>query len=280
MIMLSILKLLLKGMTYNPHSIILHTADNEKILLGNAQHIGSRSCQEDSCGFSSISPEAVKKNGILAVVADGMGGLSNGKSVSSDIVYEYLDRFNSPASNYESGSDLKKAAEEINESICRKYCADGSISAGSTLVGVLIKNHRMHWISVGDSRIYLKRKNRLIQVNEEHNFFLQLLEKVIDEEITLSQAASDKRKNALYSCFGMKQFAALENSKNGFELVNGDKIILCSDGVYNSLEKDEFNRLLTHSPQHAANSIISHIADKAIPAQDNMTILIIAYYKR
>ena len=137
----------------------------------------------------------------------------------------------------------------------------------------------MHWVSVGDSRIYLKRGERLIQVNEEHKYFFQLLDNVIDGEMTVKQADSDKQKNALYSCFGMERFGALERSVNGFNLKSGDKIILCSDGIYNSLDKSEFNKLLRYQPQQAANKAISYIRDKKIPSQDNMTILIIAYYK-
>jgi len=251
-----------------------------KINLWNLQHQGDRPYQEDSFGFSDFSKSITEKKGILAVLADGMGGLKNGKAVSETVVSSLLEWFNSEYSVCQSGSDLKNIIYEANHRICDIYCPDGSISSGSTIVAVLIYRNMMHWLSIGDSRLYLKRDGKLFQVNEDHDFLNQLLDDVIDESMEFETAYSNKQKDSLVGCIGKRDLTNFDYSKSGLRLLDGDIILICSDGVYNSVSLTELNGYLSPSVMASCENIGRHIAEKNIPGQDNYTAVVLSYQEK
>lgn len=246
--------------------------------LGNAQHQGRRPYQEDSCGYSDLSNEQVlNSKGVLAVLADGMGGLSNGKEVSTTVVSQMLDFFNLPNTSCYNGNHLLSQAERINDGICRRFCPDGSIKAGSTLVCAMINNGLLHWLCIGDSRLYLKRNGMLYQVNEDHDYLNRLLGEVIDGDISVEEAFNDPQKDVLVSCFGNAELPESDCSLSGLALESGDVIVLCSDGVYNAIPSELLNQLLETDPQNAAQSIESAVLSQGFETQDNLTVIVVSY---
>ena len=250
------------------------------VSLGNAQHQGARPYQEDSFGFSAINGNGVTSKGLLAVLADGMGGLKNGKAVSSDTVSGLLNWFNSDNVFCRGGEDLKNVVSRINQHVCDVYYSDGKVSAGSTVVAAYVNNGILHWICVGDSRLYLKRDDKLYQINEDHDYLNQLLADVIDGTLYLNEAFADKRKDALVGCIGNRELECFDYSKQGFRLRDGDILVLCSDGVYNALSHSEFNMCITHDAMGSSQDIIDRIAAKGYPTQDNNTIILITYKEK
>lgn len=249
------------------------------VVLGNAQHHGKRNYQEDSFGFSDISEDITYNKGILAVLADGIGGLSNGKDVSEATVSGILNWFGSNAEAGCTGEDLKNAICGINENICEIFCADGTINSGSTVVAANINNGYLHWFCVGDSRLYIKRDGKLFAVNEDTDYFNQLLNKVIAGSMALDEACSEPQKDSLAACIGNREFTVFDYSKKGFKLNDGDILMLCSDGVYNALPEEELCQCITSDAMIACNDIIERIISKRIPSQDNNTIIIMSYQK-
>ncbi|MBQ3149833.1 MAG: serine/threonine-protein phosphatase [Clostridia bacterium] len=255
-------------------------ADGSVLMLGNAQHQGKRPYQEDSCGYSDLgNSELMNSKGILAVLADGMGGLANGKEVSSTLVSRLLELFNRPDTVCTGGADLYEWARRINDEICSRFCPDGSIKAGSTLVCALITGGILHWICVGDSRLYLKRNSRIYQVNEDHDYLNDLLSRAICGEISVDEAFSDPQKDVLVSCFGNEQMPRVDYSVSGFSLQSGDRLLLCSDGVYNAIPTELINQLLDKDPQTAAESIETAVLNQGFANQDNLTAIVISYEK-
>ncbi|MBO5035892.1 MAG: serine/threonine-protein phosphatase [Clostridia bacterium] len=250
------------------------------VSIGNAQHQGARSYQEDSFGFSEFSLSVASNKGILAVLADGMGGLKNGKAVSDTVVSTLLEWFNSERSVCRTGTDLKNAISAINQKICDIYCKDGRIESGSTVVVALINNGFLHWLCIGDSRLYLKRDQNLYQINEDHDFLNQMLGEVIAGEKTLGAAYSDKQKDSLVGCIGKRDLEVFDYSKRGYRLEDGDILVLCSDGVYNAMTKVEFNMNISSDAMHSCDNIIKIIESKKLPNQDNNTIVILSYKEK
>lgn len=251
-----------------------------EIALGNAQHQGGREYQEDSFGFSDTEAEAVAQRGLLAVLADGMGGLSNGKAVSETVVARMLTWYtHSPAVNFK-GEDLKAAISQINAEISATYSAGGAVRSGSTVVAATIKRSRLHWLCVGDSRIYLKRGKRIYQVNEDHDFLNQLLDEAIIAGEGMQEPFLNPQKDSLVGCIGKPALDCFDYSKSGYPLEGGDKIMLCSDGVYNSLSESELSSLLDSDPMSAAESIKNEVLKKGYPGQDNLTVIVIAIYQK
>ncbi len=249
------------------------------VILGNAQHQGMREYQEDSFGFSEITEDGSCSKGILAVLADGMGGLTNGKQVSETIVSELLSWFNIGKTTSCTGEELKEKVISVNRKICDAYCTDGTVTSGSTLVAAAINNGFLHWFCVGDSRLYIKRGGRIYTVNEDHDYLSELLCRVMDGTLSASAAFSEPQKDSLVSCIGKSELTDFDYSEKGFELCDGDCIALCSDGVYNALSEEEMCECITEDAMLACGNIKNRILSKRVPNQDNNTIIIISYRK-
>lgn len=265
-----------KSTKYAPSSADtgVHIPINGGILtLGNAQHQGARSYQEDSFGFSSTT----SSNGLLAVLADGMGGLKNGKAVSETATTSLISWFDSPNTICNSGEDLKNTVENINRQVCAMFCPSGKIESGTTIVAVQINSGYLHWLCVGDSRLYLKRRGKLHQINEDHDFLNQMLSDVIEGDMTLEAAFSDRQKDSLVGCIGNNELNTFDYSKRGFRLLDGDILVLCSDGVYNALSPVEFNMNISPDAMTSCENIIRLVQEKRFSNQDNNTIVIISY---
>lgn len=247
------------------------------VSLGGAQGQGARSYQEDSFGFSNLSGTEVTKKGVLAVLADGMGGLKNGKAVSDTTVSSLLSWFDSQDAVCTCAEDLKNTISLMNQRICDIYCKGGKVEAGSTVVAVLVNNGYFHWLSIGDSRIYLKRGGKLYQINEDHDYLNQMLSDVIDGTSTIESAYSNMQKDSLVGCIGKRDLDCFDYSKKGFKMHPGDILVLCSDGVYNSLSLAEFNMNVSSDAIKSCENIIGLVEQKKIPNQDNNTVVIISY---
>lgn len=259
------------------HNVVSCLLSGAVLNLGNAQHEGKRPYQEDSFGFSDIAQEKTGKKGILAVLADGMGGLSNGKQVSTAVVNALIEWFNDDNTVCENSVDVKRAVETINDDIARSYSSDGRVTAGSTLSAVLIRDDEMSWLCVGDSRVYLKRDGKLYRVNEDHDLLNDLLEMYIDGKSELSAAFGNVQKDGLVNCIGKPRITNFDYNKKTFRLYDGDTVVICSDGVYNAFTAEEFNGLIKGSAMECASEIRDTVLSKNFVNQDNLTVLVLSY---
>ena len=137
-------------------------ANHGAILIGNAQHIGARKDQQDSFGISSM--DAVSSVGLLAVLADGMGGLNNGSVYSKTAVQAALQSFRDERAEKSDEATLLRILKRAREAVENTGLTDG----GTTFIAALIRDQMLHFISVGDSRICLMRNGGIIQLNREH----------------------------------------------------------------------------------------------------------------
>lgn len=247
------------------------------LKFGNAQHIGSRNQQEDSFGYSNIMSNEISQKGIFAVLADGMGGLSYGKHISEYVVSAAITMFESFDYTLPFPQQLENMVIKINREICENFSNNGKSSAGSTMVAAFLYKNKFYWVSVGDSRIYLLRDGLLYQVNEDHDYNNDLLLDYMYGDILLENAKNHPEKESLTSYIGNERLPAIDNNKRGFSLQKNDTIILCSDGVYNSISSSSLVAHLMDEPQLAVEKIIKGIIKKKIPAQDNLTIMAINY---
>lgn len=244
-----------------------------KFDFGNMQHQGRRDYQEDSFGFSDISdPELVAKRGILAIVADGMGGLKNGKSISERAIGKFRKAFLnfSPAGNIP--RQLSSLVAETNHDI---YETDRQ-KGGTTLICVYIYRNGMYWASVGDSAIFLFRQGRLYQLNKEHNRLNELYLKFMYREITKEQLMAEPSLQGLTSNIGRRELRDLDQNLTELRLQSGDRILLCTDGVSGRLtEKELLVAMSQGTAQACADAMKSMVLKKNAPKQDNLTAEVI-----
>lgn len=257
LVLLFCIRYLLKGTNKRP-----------EVLAGHTQILGRRKEQEDS--YRIVSDE----NGILAVLADGMGGFSNGKLASSIAVKTFADEFTKARSIQPVENFIAETSRICNTRVIESSKGE---KAGTTLVAVVISGGYLYWASIGDSAIVLFRNSEFVNLNKKHIFQSVLEEKFISGEISREELNNNSYKKRLTSYIGHKGFNDIEISRKALELRKGDKIILCSDGVYNSVNEIEMERVLSKkiSPECACDEIIEIIRRKNSPKQDNATIIVL-----
>lgn len=247
------------------------------IKTGNCQNQGARNYQEDSFGYSNIvSSETVSQRGMFAVLADGMGGLANGKQVADYVVQSSIALFESLNPTRKVGEQLERIAHYINDNVCSKFCSGNVSKAGATLVLAFFYKNRVYWVTVGDSRLYLFRNGYLFQMNEDHDYKNKLLRKFMDDEGKLETAFKDPQKDSLVSFIGKKGLPEIDVSMKGFKILPDDIYILCSDGIYNAINQEQLkSHIVNYDAQIASEMIVSSVLDARLPGQDNMTVMVI-----
>ncbi len=257
-------------------TIVNQSPVNEQLTIrvDNLQNIGARKEQQDSFCVSNIGDKkAVSEKGLMAVVADGMGGLEGGALISRLVTDTFLDSYNNQFS-IEPTSFLYRTAESAELAV-ENYMKQTGINGGSTLVAVIIKDSQMNYISVGDSHIYLLRDNTLTLINKEHNFGALLKEQADRGEIDPREPYINPKRNALTAYIGMGSFNIVDKNAHPIILRGGDKILLCSDGVYNALGDNALIAALAGDASTAARKLQADILAQNIPSQDNFTAVIL-----
>ena len=233
-------------------------------------NIGRRSGQQDSF---DVVPCA---GGLLAVVADGMGGLSDGDKVSKKIV----STFHEDAARVRPGQSIDALYQMLahaNQEVNRMLGTALQGKCGSTLLAVLMEKDRMQWTAVGDSRIYLYRGGSLIQVNREHTYKIDLLERAVNGEMSFADLRKDAQLTRLCSYMGMGRIKHVDGSLHTVRLLPGDRILLMSDGVFNTLSEEEIAGVLSRfdDVEQAAAVLEKKVLEKNSPTQDNFTCVIL-----
>lgn len=243
-----------------------------QIRVGKLHNIGRRSTQQDSLGVME-TPE-----GIFAVVADGMGGLSDGDKVSQTIVMTMLQEISEQRGTGTAGR-LFEMVFHVNDAVNRMLGVRSQYVSGSTVVAVLAGEECFDWISVGDSRVCLYRNGRLIQLNREHNYEAELLWQAVNGEITFAEARNDPKRRSLTSFIGMGKLKYIDGSLRPVEVVPGDCLLLMSDGVFNTLSEKEIGTILQTypDPQQAAEAMEKQILAYNRPKQDNFTAVLLRF---
>lgn len=242
------------------------------LMIGKLHHIGKRASQQDSLGLVNVP------GGILAVIADGMGGLSDGDKVSQKIVYTMLhDGANRPAPAL--SGNLLQLVSHANAEVNHMLGGTGQYVSGSTLVAVLAEPNRFQWASVGDSRLYLYRGGGLLQINREHVYEAELLERAVNREMSFQEARSHAKKKSVTSFIGMGDLKHIDGSLQPVKTQRGDKLLLTTDGLFNTLSDDEIAAVLAAEPDpvKAASALESAVLAKNNPHQDNFSSILICY---
>lgn len=245
----------------------------EMVRVGKLHEQGERSEQQDCFGVSDVS--LLQTHGVLAVVADGMGGLTDGGRMSMTVVESILDSFFLYQGMYTLEQQLILLAQKAVESVNALLAPADLKKHGSTLVMGLIREGTFSFLSVGDSRVCLYRDGVLMQLNREHIYRNTLALEAINGEISLQEVYGDQRGSGLTSFLGMGALQHIDFPAEPVKLRPGDKLLLMSDGVYNALDKEELAKCLDAVPEEAVGRIRAAIQEKAYVNQDNYTAVVI-----
>ena len=244
------------------------------ISIGKIHDIGRRDYQQDSFGQTTV----LRNTGILAVLADGMGGLSGGERVSQKIVMEALT-FGSTLQANQVPTALPGMVAGINRAVNQMLGPKGLYTSGSTVVSALITGNALRWISVGDSRIYLYRDGQISQLSRDHDLLQDWMPDILEGKRSMAEALRDPNGRKLTSFIGMGELRHVDYNRTPIPLLPGDRVLLMSDGVYGTVSDAEMAAILRDcgSVQLAASHIGQRIMGAALPYQDNYTLIVLGY---
>lgn len=244
------------------------------VSIGKIHDIGRRDYQQDSFGQTAV----LRNTGILAVLADGMGGLSGGERVSQKIVMEALT-FGSTLQANQVPTALPGMVAGINRAVNQMLGPKGLYTSGSTVVSALITGNALRWISVGDSRVYLYRDGQISQLSRDHDLLQDWMPDILEGKRSMAEALRDPNGRKLTSFIGMGELRHVDYNRTPIPLLPGDRVLLMSDGVYGTVSDAEMAAILRDcgSVQLAASHIGQRIMGAALPYQDNYTLIVLGY---
>jgi protein phosphatase len=243
-------------------------------VLGHAQHQGDRGSQQDAFGFIEPSDPAFEAHaGKLVIVADGMGGMEHGDIASQTAVQCFLDSYRKKTPEEPIPAALERALLSANQAVVdfaqQAGCQDGT---GTTFIAAVLHGDRLHWISVGDSHLYLFRNRKLHLLSHPHVFANLLARAVAAGHLSQEEANRHPERESLTSYIGSSHLEEIDRHA-GYALQPGDSLILASDGLFKTLSEDEIVANLTGDPQTWAPRLVERTIARRRPQQDNVTVV-------
>ncbi|TAF04858.1 MAG: Stp1/IreP family PP2C-type Ser/Thr phosphatase [Nostocales cyanobacterium] len=211
--------------------------------------------------------------GRFFIVADGMGGHAGGEQASriaTEQIRAYLE------ANWESSKStpelLEQALLEANEAILQdQQNHPERADMGTTAVVVVFRNSEQPWCAhIGDSRLYRYREPRLEQITDDHTWVARAI-KIGD--ITPEEARVHPFRHVLSRCLGREDLHQVEIQP--LDIRNGDRLLLCSDGLTEELVDQKIAHYLQDTPllDKAAFNLIE--AAKEEGGHDNITVVLV-----
>lgn len=242
--------------------------------------IGQRNTQEDAV----ITDFPVGSDTGFAVVADGMGGHSAGEVASRHVITQLYAAMKFSTESYAEdpsalpgimSQGLDAANDAVRDHIRQHPRLRGM---GSTLVCLALVEGRAHWLSVGDSPLYVLRDSALKQLNQNHSYAHDLDLMVKSGALDEDEAKVHPDRGALTSAITGDQIAKTDCPETAFDLRAGDILVLASDGLQ-FLGDAQIGRILSKNRKKTAASICTHlmaaIDDLADTDQDNVALSVI-----
>lgn len=243
--------------------------------------LADRSEQQDTFGYEMDS------NKLLCVVCDGMGGHQGGKIASRLAANKLLGSY-VPGEEINVETELLEPIRQADESIFSLMDDNGKrLNAGSTIAAVSIIKNRLYWASVGDSRVYLFRNNKYVQLTKDQNYKTYLDESLGAGRISLQEYnAKIEQKEALINYAGIgriRETEFIDTNNEAFLLNCGDIILVMSDGVYKVIDNEKLNDIvgkysdIVDIAQYVELSIAENAKQENID-RDNTTMAVIKIY--
>jgi len=227
-----------------------------------------RSENQDRVRFVS---NAVPSYYILAL-CDGMGGARAGGIASETALNAFICEVSGKLSDKKNKSGLSEfaneAAEQANRLVYERGFADsGCEGMGTTLVAVIARGEECCIVNVGDSRAYLISGGEIRQITKDHSFVEEMVGR---GTITREEARNHPRKNIITRALGAEETVLCDVFEP--EIKKKDILLLCSDGLSNTLRDEEILEIATK------NRNLSDIGNELIKtallrgAPDNVTV--------
>jgi len=220
----------------------------------------------------------------LFVLSDGMGGEAHGE-IASQLAVETVVKYCREAINGKGTLPLGPAQPDLqpktnhlvnairaaNKTIFEAAQADGEKKGmGATIVSIWVDGERLCVAHVGDSRVYMLRGTDLQQLTEDHSLVAEQVRRGI---ITPEQAKNSKMQSVLLRALGIDEEVEIDASEH--LLMDGDAILLCSDGLDRMVTDEEIASALLTTP--GAQPATERLIELALEGggEDNVTVVLL-----
>lgn len=226
---------------------------------------GGREKNEDRMGYCYTS------NSGLFLLADGMGGHPQGELAAQLALQTVSALFQKSAK-----PEIEDVNAFFNMAIMAahrqilKYAADRGLSdtPRTTFVAVLVQNGLATWVHCGDSRLYMVREGELLGRTRDHSYLEQRKSSRPGMEVP-----AGFNRNVLYTCLGSPTKPVFDTT-GPVPLKQGDRILLCSDGLWSSLDDAD---IVYELSQKAVSTSVPVLVEKALikggQHSDNVTVI-------
>ena len=227
-----------------------------QVAVGYASLTGPRERNEDFCGLATPDGQELENKGVIAAVADGIGGHKGGREAAEYTVRGLLADYYATPDTW----SVPRAIETVTTALNRWVIAEASRNAelagmATTLSALVLRGRRYYTAHIGDSRIYRMQDGRLAALTVDHTWEHPELKNVLSRAVGL-----DPR--------------VLMDFADG-ELALNDRFLLVSDGVWGVLPDTlTAEVLLDHPEPQAAAAALTSLA-LAHGGHDNATAVVI-----
>jgi protein phosphatase len=250
-----------------------------RYLFGNAQHVGRREQQQDAFGFSNpFDEEFTRHAGLLAIVADGMGGMEHGDAASRTAVQAFLEAYRRKTPEEPIGAALERALADAQAAVLAVQQQFQSTNpCGTTFVAAVWHEMLVYWVAVGDSALYLCRLGQWTRLNQLHTYGKMLDERAARGEMSREEAQQDPQREALTSYLGIPQLVEIDRSVRPLVLAVGDWLLLASDGLYKSISLLDVPASPAPDLQARCEEILGRVLARELITQDNVTLVAVSF---
>jgi protein phosphatase len=217
------------------------------------------------------------KQGMIFIVADGMGGPGSGEVASELAVSEirkFLDEL-TPSWNRSSafiekalGNAIEHAHKKIFSHAKKHYETKGM---GTTVVLAYLYKDDMHVAWAGDSRLYLYREDKLQMISHDHSEVQELID---EGELSYAESLYHPHRHRVTKCLGGLYQEPFEPEFRLVKMQLGDRILLCSDGLTTMLVDQEISDIMLANPDldACAQALIDRANERG--GEDNITVIL------
>lgn len=227
---------------------------------------GARPYNEDRLGRANLS------DSVFWALADGLGGHKGGERASELAVQcslQYAGRSSVPRLE----DRLKQAVSDAHAAIRVEQKIQEDLSdMRSTLVLLGMSGGEVAWAHCGDSRLYHFRGGRQLMRTKDHSA-VQML--VAAGEVAEEDIPRHPGRSRLVSCLGSNSSLLISARSTGTPPLAGDAFLLCSDGVWEHLDKPSLETMVAGSktPEELLAALDAHILSAQHPEQDNYSAI-------
>lgn len=217
------------------------------------------------------TPAEARSHGWLFALADGVGGEERGEVASRTAVECVLEGFRAVPGGELHPMLLPRLVQSANARVHDAALAGpGARAMATTLVACALRFDRVAVAHVGDSRCYLIRRGEARALTRDHTVASEQLRMGL---LSAREADEAQTRHLLSRSLGTDLFVSVESSEH--QVMAGDALVLCSDGLHNSIPPPEIARVVSHTREldRAARELVALARNR--DGSDNISVQII-----